>query len=609
MILAMKKIVLTLFSLLAFSATKPMNTTSEISFLKNALLPNATAGTSGSCSIVYSSAASNLITTTTWNGTSWNNGTPDSTNPNMNIIISGDYNTSGTSLYGVDLEVTSGNVVITSGTNLVLTGSVTVSAGSLTIENNASLLQTSYTGVNTGNVIIMRNTASVVKYDATFWSSPTTGTQTLYDFSPLTNSSRFNSYDSVNDLWVNEYSTTTVFGKGIGYSISCPEGTSATEPTVLSHQFVGVPNNGSFTIPLSTPVGDIGLSLIGNPYPSALNVEDFIIENLYDASLNPTNTLNGTYYLWTHNTRLIGNDFTGDDYFTCNLSGATGFANFGTGNNVIPTNFIASGQGFFVENEIAGNLKFNNEMREQANNTNFYKTKNSNNASELERHRIWLNITNSAKTTGNQMLVGYVQNATNNYDAGYDSYLFDDSKPLLIYSRLGTSNLSIQGKALPFVDSDTVQIGYYTNAADNVTIAINSVDGLFLNSQGIYLEDKLLNVIHDLKSNPYVFASSAGTFNDRFVLRYSNGTLGTKNFDGKENKVVVSIKYKQIKINSYEEEIEKLTVYDLLGKQIYDKENVNSNEIVLADFVSSNQTLLLKITLQNGKTVTHKIIL
>ena len=593
--------------------TSPVNIQNTTTTLTGASIGSLTVTTyfravvqSGSCSIVYSTVATIAINTTTWNGTSWSNGVPNSVTA---ILIMGNY-TANADLNGCALTVgNNATVIIPSGFDISLQGKIEVQTGStLTIENNASILQTTYTGANDGNVIIVRNTAPVLKFDATFWSSPTTGTQTLYDFSPLTNSTRFNGYDSVNDVWTYENPTTTVFGKGIGYSISCPANTSTTVPTVIPHQFVGVPNNGSFTIPLTTPPSDIGLSLIGNPYPSALNVEDFIIENLYNASSNPTNTLNGTYYLWTHNTRMTGNDFSGDDYFTCNLSGATGFANSGTGNNAIPTNFIASGQGFFVENEIAGNLKFNNSMREQANNTNFYKTKNSNNASGLERHRIWLNITNSAKTTGNQMLVGYVQNATNNYDPGYDSYLFDDSKPLLVYSRLGTSNLSIQGRALAFADSDTVQIGYYTKGADNVTIAINSVDGLFLNSQGIYLEDKLLNVIYDLKSHPYVFASEAGTFNDRFVLRYTDGSLGTKNFDGKENKVLVSIKNKQIKINSYAERIEKLTVYDLLGKQIYHKENVKSNEFVLADFVTNHQTLLVKITLQNGKTVTDKII-
>ncbi|WP_310560240.1 T9SS sorting signal type C domain-containing protein [Flavobacterium sp.] len=507
------------------------------------------------------------------------------------------------------LNITNGAVTLKDGFTLSVDDALTVvNPATLTIENNATLLQTTYTGANNGNVIIQRNTTPVVKFDATYWCSPTTGTQTLYDFSPLTTFNRFNSYDSVNDVWIDENPTTTVFRKGIGYSIRCPSDTPITVPTIVPYQFVGVPNNGSFTIPLSTPPADIGISLIGNPYPSALNAEDFINENLYDAILNPTNVLNGTYYLWSHNTSVNGLNFTGDDYFTCNLSGATGFANFGTGNNTIPTGFIASGQGFFVENEIAGNLKFNNSMRELKNNTNFYKTKNTKKSAELEKHRIWLNITDSAKTTGNQMLVGYVQSATNNYESGYDSYLFDDTKPLLIYSRLGTINLSIQGRALPFVNSDTVQIGYYTKIADNVTIAINSVDGLFLDSQGIYLEDKLLNVIYDLKSDPYVFASEAGTFDDRFVLRYTDGTLGTKNFDGNENKVLLSIKNKQIKINSFAETIDKVIIYDLLGRQIYQKENINNNEFTVSNFVPSRQTLIVKTNLQNGKTITNKII-
>jgi hypothetical protein len=507
------------------------------------------------------------------------------------------------------LNITNGAVTLQNDFTLSVGDAVTVvNPATLTIESNASLLQTTYTGANSGNVNVIRNTTPVLEYDSTFWSSPTTGTQTLYDFSPLTDSDRFNTYDSVNDVYVNENATTTVFGKGIGYSIRCPSGTSATVPTVISHQFVGVPNNGSFTIPLTTPPSDIGLSLIGNPYPSALFVDDFISENLYDASLNPTNTLNGTYYLWTHNTRLTGYDFTGDDYFTCNLFGATGFANSGTGNNTTPTGFIASGQGFFVENEIAGDLKFNNSMREPKNNTNFYKTKETKKGTALERHRIWLNITDSAHTTGNQTLVGYIENATNNYESGYDSYVFDDTRPLLIYSMLGASTLAIQGRALPFSNSDTVPIGYYTKVADNVTIAIDHVDGLFLDNQGVYLEDKLLHIIYDIKSDPYVFASEAGTFNDRFVLRYTDGSLGTKSFDGKENKVLISVKNKQIKINSYNEMIEKLTVYDLQGRQIYKKEKVRSNEFLLSDFVSNHQTLIVKTSLQNGKTVTDKII-
>ncbi|SHF89242.1 hypothetical protein SAMN05443549_101722 [Flavobacterium fluvii] len=507
------------------------------------------------------------------------------------------------------LNITNGAVTLQGGFTLSVGDAITVvNPATLTIENNASLLQTTYTGANTGNVIVKRNTTPVLLYDATFWSSPTTGTQTLYDFSPLTDGDRFNTYDSVIDKYVDENETTTVFEKGKGYSIRCPTGTSSTVPTVLPHQFVGVPNNGTFTIAVTTPPADIGLSLIGNPYSSALNADDFINENLYDALLNPTNTLTGTYYFWSHNTRIIGNDFSSDDYYTCNLSGSTGYTNSGTGNNIAPTGYIASGQGFFVENAIAGNVKFNNSMRETKNNTNFYRTQNTKKVKDLERHRIWLNITNSALTTGSQTMVGYIENATNAYDLGYDSNLFDDTRPLLIYSMLGTDTMAIQGRALPFSDSDSVPIGYFTKVADNVTLSIDHVDGLFLDNQEIYLEDKLLNVIYDIKADPYVFASAAGTFNDRFVLRYTNGSLGTKNFDSQTNKVFVSSKNKQIKINSYSGTIDKVVVFDLLGRQIYQKSKVDSNEFSIANLVSSHQTLVVKTTLQNGITVTDKIM-
>jgi len=338
-----------------------------------------------------------------------------------------------------------------------------------------------------------------------------------------------------------------------------------------------------------------------------MNANDFINENLYDATLNPTNTLQGTLYFWTHNNSLNGTEFSGDDYYFYNLSGGAGYGSVGTGNNTLPTGYIASGQGFFVENVIAGNLKFNNTMREQHNNSNFYKTKKNNKTKEIERHRIWLNLTNSAVNKGSQLMVGYIENATNNYEAGYDSFVSED-KPFIIYSLIGTDKMAIQGRGLPFANTDIVPLGYAVDVADNTTIAISNFDGLFIEDQGIYLEDKLLSVIHDIKSDPYVFASAAGVFNDRFVLRYTDPTLGTKAFDSLKNRVMVSNKNKQIKINSFEETIDKVVVYDLLGKLICQKTNVNTNELSITDLVSSHQTIVIKTTLQNGTTVVSKVI-
>lgn len=508
------------------------------------------------------------------------------------------------------LKVTNGSVTLKVGYNLSVGDAVTVvSPGTLTIENNASLLQTDYTGPNSGNVIVKRNTTPVLKYDATFWSSPTTGTQTLYNFSPGTDWDRYNGYDSTMDQYTYPDATTTVFGKGIGYSIRCPSTTSSTVAKVLPYQFIGVPNNGTFTTPLAVALdGSGGLSLVGNPYPSALNAEDFITENLYDPLLNPTNTLSGTYYIWTHNNRLVGNDFIASDYYTCNQFGSTGTAAIaGSGNPNEPTGFIASGQGFFVENVVAGNLKFNNSMREIKNNTNFYRTKNIKKVNDLERHRVWLDFTNSAMTTGSQTLLGYAENASNDFDYGYDSYLFDDAGPLLIYSMLGIDAMAIQARASPFSDLDTIPLGYYTKVADNLTVTINRVDGLFLDNQDIYLEDKLLNVIHDLKEEPYTFASDAGTFDNRFMLRYRDRTLGNVDFDNADNQVFISKDKNELKVKSEIERIKRVTVFDLSGKKVFENNVVDNNEFRVSTLILSNQIGIVKLTLENGQVISKKV--
>jgi hypothetical protein len=151
-----------------------------------------------------------------------------------------------------------------------------------------------------------------------FWSSPT-GTQTLYDFAPATDLNRFG-YNSVTDAYTFLNANTTVFSRGIGYVIRCPINTSSTVPTVVSYQFVGLPIMEKFTIHYTTSW--YGLKFNRKSFVSKCS---YFNENLYNPVSNPTNTLSGTYYLWSHNTRLSGNDFSSDDYYTCNLSGPTGF--------------------------------------------------------------------------------------------------------------------------------------------------------------------------------------------------------------------------------------------------------------------------------------------
>jgi hypothetical protein len=140
----------------------------------------------------------------------------------------------------------------------------------------------------------------------------------------------------------------------------------------------------------------------------------------------------------------------------------------------------------------------------------------------VERNRIWLNLTNSGGAF-KQLLVGYVTGATNGFDKLYDGTTMDSNPYVDFYSINGGKNLTIQGRALPFVITDEVPLGYKANIAGAFTISIDHVDGLFL-TQDIFLKDLTTGGIYNLKNGAYSFTTEIGRFNDRFLLLYVDNT-------------------------------------------------------------------------------------
>ena len=63
-----------------------------------------------------------------------------------------------------------------------------------------------------------------------------------------------------------------------------------------------------------------------------------------------------------------------------------------------------------------------------------------------------------------------------------------------------------------------------------------------------------------------------------------------------------------IKINSSVEKINSIIVYDILGKEVFTKTNINSNEFNISDIITQNQSLIVKLTLVNGNQITKKIV-
>lgn len=552
--------------------------------------------------------------TSIWNGTTWLNGIPDAT---RGVVFQQNFN-SISNIEACSCQVTNGaKVIINSAHTLTVNNSVTIISGTLTFENNASLVQVNDAAVNSGNINYKRYTAPVRRYDFTYWSSPVTG-QTLYNLSPNTLGDKYYSYipDSGWKIW---YNGVKEMEPGEGYIIRAPQTFSITTAAVdMNPMFIGKPNNGIIPLTLS---GD-KVYLLGNPYPSAINADVFLDVN--------SAVLEGTLYFWMHNSSP-SNSVTGDaiynyttnDYATYNRTGgvATRISTAGAADTggLPPTGKIAAGQGFFAPASTAGGtVVFNNSMRISGgvsgiNNLQFFKVSTTSKSaiatSTTEKNRIWLNLTNK-EGVFKQTLVGYITGATNDYEGSFDGVTYDGNQFVDFYTINKGVNLSIQGRVLPFEKLDTVALGYKSTIKGEFQINIDHADGV-LASQNVFLEDKDLKVLHDLKKEPYTFNTPVGVFNNRFVLRYMD-----KNAVEKEvakipvvnESVLVSVQHNEITVSAAEELIAKIIIYDVSGKIIYQKENVAARDFVIQHLVFTHEVLVVSVVLANEETISTKII-
>ena len=269
-----------------------------------------------------------------------------------------------------------------------------------------------------------------------------------------------------------------------------------------------------------------------------------------------------------------------------------------------PNGYIAAGQSFFVKSlGVNGNAVFKNTMRVADNNTQFFRQGNAGSKGhQIKKHRIWLNLTNEAGAF-NQILVGYITGATSGWDRGLDGQRFSDGD-ITFYSMIPNHNLVIQGRSLPFHQSDIVPLGYTAGFSDSFSIKIDHIDGLFEN-RDIYLEDKLFDLIHDLKLSPYVFFSEAGTFNDRFVLRYTNNI----NVEKTKVKSEVSAFLNNGTITiSATENIAMVMVYDITGKLVTAHRPTSAIRLLAYPFLAPHGAYIAKIQLESGTVYNKKLL-
>ncbi|MFL9843230.1 T9SS sorting signal type C domain-containing protein [Flavobacterium rhizosphaerae] len=596
---------------------------------------------------------------TTWNGTSWSNGNPlemsEADALSTDVIFTGNYTQNGGTFNACSIFVEgNANVDFTNAANATVKHNVNVADGaSLTFESDTTLLQLE-NDQNTGIVTVKRYGSKLKRLDYTIWSAPVhdyrgsssvagQDFQSLHDFSPLTQTSpvaRFYVYNTFEEIYDSVDPFTTKFEKGKGYLIRMPNKLYATGGGIpitndylqynagnirfsFLASFEGTPNNGDVRIPVDYQDQTYRYNMIGNPYPSPLSVKEFINENI--------DVIEGTIWLWrkTNNGDETSYSTVTKMAYVANmaLGGGNPLGDGNDGNDLIADPFILdldgdgvldpiinTAQGFIVAAKTTDDVVFKNSMRVKHNYNNFFKTGNFEQtpaAVEQTISRYWLNVKSSNNKFG-QMAVGYSAETSKGYDNGYDGKMIA-SGSINLYSTLNINDevtkLTIEARGA-FEVTDRVSLGFKTTVAGQYELSLDHFDGVFSAGQDIYVVDNLTGTTHNLKTGAYVFTTDEGTFDNRFEIVYTGeSALGTDVPVINNSEVIAYRNGNQINITA-PKNISSVTVYDMLGRQLYSSNNnIAATEFNTSDITTAQQVVIVRITLENQQVVSKKIIM
>ncbi|SMC43445.1 T9SS sorting signal type C domain-containing protein [Moheibacter sediminis] len=517
---------------------------------------------------------------TIWDGLTWSNGLPDFS---KKAIIRGEL-ILNSNLEACQLQVTqNGSLQIPSGFSFTVNDLVinNALAENFIVANGGNLIQINDVA-NVGEITVIRESKPMVRLDYTMWSSPVNN-QNLFGFSPETVNGVTNYPGSTGRIYVyngsngyinpNPFTADAIMNEAVGYLFRSPNNWSAMTHTPYVGEFNGVANNGNVNVPTVAN----NFTSLGNPYPSNINADLLMTANTGVAAI----------YYW-NNTGVAGNN-----YATYTFLGGTAAG----GGSDIPGQFISVGQGFIVATT-GSSVNFDNTMR-VGDPANFFK------ADAIEKHRFWLDLTNENSEKYNQILVGYMTGATSGIDNQIDGKLFGYEGSAL-YSIINEEQFTVQGRALPFETADLVALGFKAVEAGKFVISLADFDGLF--TEGgvtIYLKDNQTNTYHNLMESDYIFESEAGEFTSRFEIVYEEGeTMGTG--DLTSNSIQIYTHNDNIVVSSKSEKILSVELFDMVGRNIFRNEKVNTNHY---EFKSQSKgVLIIKVLTQKGEIITKRVM-
>ena len=334
-------------------------------------------------------------------------------------------------------------------------------------------------------------------------------------------------------------------------------------------------------------------NLIGNPYPSAIHIDSFLTMNTVTNKV-----IDGTVYLWTHDTPLANGTY-GNDYVTYNHLGST--------NTDVSPN-IGSAQGFFVRAIKSDKVVFDPSIILEGANYQFFKGVKQKN--DLDKDRLWINLKGSNGSL-KQILIGFDENASKDMDLGYDALYLKGSQPIDFYSFLSDSDvkLSIQGRERrePFHEDMVIDLGFESSDEGiELQFEIDKIEGEF-EDQEVLLSDKGLGVLHDLKAGPYTFSyKDSGSFKDRFSLVFNSAVLNVDELQTNQD------------INMYMNDgklfidspwfMQQIKIYDIQGRLLLVYDPNSSHAELNIDSILRVNFFMVQVFNEKGNSFTRKML-
>jgi len=501
------------------------------------------------------------------------------TNLTTNLVLAQDITlryspASASALYNNAGATTTLNITVNPGYK------VTTPIASINLTNGTLTLKSDATGtaslLDNGTILGMSGTNATLERYIT-GSSTITNMMYHYVSVPLTTGGTSNQFlgsylfdfNEGTNLWnALGSSSATPLDNTRGYMIYYP-GASTT------YQFTGALNTGTFT-PNVTFAGG-GYNLVPNPYPSAID---------WNAAGWTKTNIAGSIYYWP-----AGQPSNNTNYAVWN----------GTSGTNSGTQYIPVGQAFFVQaNAATPVLSMTNTTRVH-NAQAFWKSSDA--VSNLLRIKS-VSLNNNAF---DEMIVNFREEATTGFDSQFDANKLQGGVDAPQLNSVASDDVRLAINTLPFSESDVlVPLNFALNASSDVTFTASGLDS-FYESISIYLEDKELNTLTDLRAQPvYTFSHNTGSGENRFQLRFK-GVTGTPELpETTQGSVFVSQGSLFVDVPAMQQSAATIGIFDALGRQISTRKVVMNGIVKLEAPVATGMYIVRVIS--GSLTFTGKVV-